>query len=386
MPTVTPRALFITGATGVVGGAAAIELLRRDPDAVAYCLVRGATPEVATRRLHDALTQAAVAYGAPEAAVEVCRRAVAIPGDITAPGLGLDDAARATLRAAGPLHVFHCAASLKDTEESLREILAHNVAGTERVLEVLLPLGVAVFNHVSTAYVCGRRAGEIVETLDRPRGFNNRYEQSKHYGEHLVVDHCTAHGVAWRILRPAIVVGHSRTGAITGVSGFLGWAVKLAALADATRGALRGNKLRYVSRADVELNLIPVDLVAEDIAAIHAAGDATLGRVFHLTTTTPPRMDELIGWITAALGLAGGELVATEAELDPISAKFHRWTRFERPYVAATRTFRRDGDACFASPRGGRAPLDGELVGRMVTQVVAQWRAQQRAAGASAAS
>ncbi|MCA9680266.1 MAG: SDR family oxidoreductase, partial [Myxococcales bacterium] len=310
-----------------------------------------------------------------------------IPGDITAPGLGLDDAARATLRAAGPLHVFHAAASLKDTEEALREILAHNVVGTERLLEAVLPLGVATFNHVSTAYVCGRRTGDIDETLDRPRGFNNRYEQSKHYGEHLVVDHCEHHGVPWRLLRPSIVVGHATTAQITGVSGFLGWALKLAALDAAAGGALRTTRLRYVARADAELNLIPVDSVAEDIAGIDAAGAATLGRAFHLTNQTPPTVVDLLGAITDALGLAGVECVAPGAALDPLSARLHRWTRFERPYVAATRRFRRDGDGAYASTRHGRVSLDPVLVGRMVGGVVETWRRQQRdrtAAGASA--
>ena len=55
--------------------------------------------------------------------------------------------------------MWHCAASLKNTEESLRELVAHNVKGTENLLETLLPLNVGVFNHVSTAYVCGRKSG-----------------------------------------------------------------------------------------------------------------------------------------------------------------------------------------------------------------------------------
>ena len=33
-------------------------------------------------------------------------------------------------------------------------------------------VSVAVFNHVSTAYVCGRLSGEIEPSRERPRGFN----------------------------------------------------------------------------------------------------------------------------------------------------------------------------------------------------------------------
>ena len=361
--------MLVTGATGFVGAALTVELLRARRNDVALCLVRGGSDAEARRRLERALVEAGSAYAVPpDTIADVVARAIAVRGDLTQPGLGLDAAARERLRAAGPLHVFHAAASLKDTEEALREIVAHNVVGTERVLETLLPLGVAAFNHVSTAYVCGRLTRAIPETVERPRGFHNRYEQSKHYGEMLVVDHCGAAGVPWRILRPSIVVGHSRTGRATGYTGFLGWVLKLASLAEATGGALAARRLGYVCRADAEINIVPIDSVVEDVVGIDAAGEASLERVFHLTNRRPPVMAELVAQIAAALGLAGIDCLppaTPESELDPLSAKFHRWTRFERPYVAGTREFRRDGDVFYRSPRHGLAPLDAGLVARM---------------------
>jgi thioester reductase-like protein len=373
------RALLVTGATGFVGAALTVELLRARRSDLALCLVRAADTAQARRRLESALRDAGAAYAVPpDDIADVIARTIAIRGDLTAPGLGLDPLARHRLRAAGPLHVFHAAASLKDNEESLREIVAHNVVGTERVLDTLLPLGVAAFNHVSTAYVCGRRTHDIPETVERPRGFHNRYEQSKHYGETLVVDHCRAAGVPWRILRPAIVVGHSRTARATGYTGFLGWVLKLAALAQATGGALATRRLAYVCRGDAELNVVPLDSVVEDVVGIDRAGDATLDRVFHLTNRAAPVIATLIDQIADALGLAGVDCLppsTPDSALDPISAKFHRWTRFERPYVAGTRTFRRDGDALYASPRHGAAPLYGGLVARMTAHTAAHARA-----------
>jgi len=364
------RTLFITGATGFVGASLTLELLRANPTDRALCLVRGADPQ---SRLTRALRAAAVAYDVPDAEPAIAR-AVAVAGDVTQPGLGLGDEGRATLAAAAPLHVFHAAASLKDTEESLAEILAHNVAGTEIVLDALLPLGVAVFNHVSTAYVAGRHTGDIHEALDRPRGFNNRYEQSKHYGENIVVDRCRVEGVAWRVLRPAIVVGHSRTGLATAYTGFLGWVLKLAALDEASGGMLRKHRIRYVARRDARVNIIPIDAVVEDTVAIDLAGAATLDRVFHLTNTDPPAVGWLVDQIAAALGVQAPDVVDAEHGLDPLSARFHRWTRFERPYVRATRHFRRDGDALYASPRRGATPLDPDVLARMCVEAVADYR------------
>jgi nucleoside-diphosphate-sugar epimerase len=232
--------------------------------------------------------------------------------------------------------------------------------------------------------VCGRLTRDIRESVERPRGFHNRYEQSKHYGENLVVDHCEHRKIPWRILRPAIVVGHSRTARATGYTGFLGWVLKLCALAGATGGALGTRRLQYVAVPDASINIIPIDSIVEDMAGIDEAGHATENRVFHLTNRCPPNIVELMDAITSTLGLAGMDVVppgTPESELDPLSAKFHRWTRFERPYVAATREFRRDGDALYPSPRHGRALLDRTLVARMTrhTAMYAMQLAAKRA-------
>jgi len=367
---------LITGATGFLGAPLTLELLAAFPDARALCLVRGHDPQ---RRLIEALRDAGAAYDLDLDGARFERalaRVEALPGDVTRPGLGLDAAGRERIRAAGGVHVIHAAASLKDTEEALAEILEHNVRGTERVLETLLPLGVAAFDHVSTAYVCGRHTREIVEEVARPRGFNNRYEQSKHYGENLVVDHCEQAGVPWRILRPAIVIGHARTGEATGYTGFLGWVLKLAALDAMATGALTRQSLRYVADPDAKLNIIPVDSVVEDIVGIVAAGARTERRVFHLTAQDPPTMRWLMDAIAPALGLARVWLVPEERDLDPVSAKFHRWTRFERPYVAASRQFRRDGDALYASPRHGRIGFTPGMIATMTVAAVTDWRSR----------
>jgi len=376
------RTLFVTGATGFVGAALTLELLRAHPRDRALCLVRGADGD---RRLSQALRAAAAAYDVPEAAAEdAIGRAGAVAGDVTTAGLGLGAEGRAALAGRSPLHVFHVAASLKDSDDAMAEIFDHNIAGTERVLDALAGTDVAAFNYVSTAYVAGSRIGAIAESLAAPPAFNNRYEESKHRAEELVVARCSAAGVPWRLLRPAIVVGHSRTGRATGHTGFLGWVQKLAALHEASGGALRQKRLRYVARGDARLNVIPIDSIVEDTLAIDAAGAATLGRVFHLTNREAPEVGWLIETIAGALRIVAPEVVGPDAELDSLSRRFHKWTRFERSYVHATRDFARDGDALYASPRQGRVPLDADLVRRMVVGAVADFARSRGAADATA--
>jgi len=381
------RALFITGATGFVGAALALELLRVNRSDRAFCIARAADDAAADQRIATALTDAAHAYDvSDEELASVLDRATGLCGDICKPGLGLTSAGKERMAAAGPLTIWHCAASLKDSEKALEEIVAHNVAGTEMILEALLAFEVEVFNHISTAYVAGRCTGDVPETLDRPRGFCNRYEQSKHYGEMAVVDHCNRAGVAWRILRPSIVISHSVTGQATGYTGYLGWILKVAYLHQSTAGALTKNSLRYVARGDTQLNVIPIDSVVEDCVGIDAAGAATHKQVFHLTNTAPPTVRWLCDVTTNTLGIKPVELVDDGEDLDPLSQKLYRWTRFERPYSQARKRFMREAsNRMYESPRHGNCPLTEEVMKTMIFSAVVDYmqRANQSAKGAA---
>jgi hypothetical protein len=136
-------------------------------------------------------------------------------------------------------------------------------------------------------------------------------------------------------------------------------------------GALESNPLRYVAEADAEINVIPVDSVVEDCIGIDAAGAATHDRVFHLTNAAAPT----IGWITDVvadtLKIRPIEIVSDESELDPISLRFHKWTRFERPYSQTTRTFSRlESDALYPSARHGACPLDDRTLRAMTLRAI----------------
>jgi nucleoside-diphosphate-sugar epimerase len=359
---------WVTGVTGLLGSALTLELLRIHKDDQALCVVRAPDALRARRRVTESLRSAADAAGVANSEVDgLLRRVTAMRGDVTQPGVGLSPTDRAVVANAGPLTVWHCAGAREDDGGDPRALVLTNVTGVENALELVLPLETRVFNYLSSALVAGRKNGVVSESLERPRGFRSRYEQSKHYGEMAVVDHCRRAGVPFRILRPGVIVGHSGTGKAAGGAGFVDWAGKIASLNEMSGGVLESRPLRLVGDPSAGVAVVPVDSVVEDCIGIDAAGPQSHDRVFHLTNSDAPTLGQLAEATTAALGLAPIEIVDDPAELDAVSRRFHRWTRTEQQAIAAPRTFSRvESNRLYPSPRHGSCPLPEQLLARLV--------------------
>jgi thioester reductase-like protein len=198
--------VLITGATGFVG----MELLARyleRTDRRVVALIRAADDEGARARLRAVLVNL---FGERQAA-RYTRRADAVAGELTAPGLGC---ARRTELAERVTTIVHSAASISFTLP-LEEARAINLDGTRRMLEFAQLAGergdgLDVYGHVSTTYVAGGHSGRFAETdLDRGQSFHNSYERSKFEAEQLVR---SSDGVPFTIMRPSIVVGDRQSG------------------------------------------------------------------------------------------------------------------------------------------------------------------------------
>ncbi|MEU5721855.1 SDR family oxidoreductase [Micromonospora sp. NPDC047738] len=346
------RTHIVTGATGFVGLALVLELLRRTDDDVA-CLVRpGAQdPDV---RLRSLLTAAAHAYGQR---VDLDGRVRTVAGDITRPDCGLVEPVR------GPIADFwHSAASLRYEESAAAEIFATNVDGTRHALALADRLGAASFNYVSTAYVAGTRDGVITERLIAPDGNNNAYERSKATAEALVHGHA---GTATRILRPSIVVGHRGTRAVVGsYTGMYGFQRRLAVFAQSlsTRAPQRLRRpVRMLVDPGTPLNFIPVDALVEQMIGIAASGSPE--RIFHLTNSTPPAAGEVLRRIFALAGLPEPEYVTDQSELDDTDRAFASGIEFYRSYLVGEKLFDRvNSDRALGRPDAGTMPFPDDEV------------------------
>ena len=172
------NAHLVSGATGFVGGALVLELLRVTDEPV-VCIVR-ASAQDPRQRLLTGLASAAAEYGLPPGLVADNQARIHVTlGDITGPV----DAITLPNIAIG--EVWHSAASLRYEDRDRNEILSTNVGGTRTILELTRRAGARTLNHISTAYVAGRMTGRIrgshstSTSRDRSRAYIDRTWVSK---------------------------------------------------------------------------------------------------------------------------------------------------------------------------------------------------------------
>ncbi|HEY4027058.1 MAG TPA: SDR family oxidoreductase [Candidatus Dormibacteraeota bacterium] len=347
---------LVTGATGFIGGALVLELLAATGDDV-VCLVRAPDAETAGARLRAGLEAAAEAYGRPAAAA-VRERCVAVPGDVGAVD-AVDLAATGRCRT-----VWHAAASLRYLQRDAKEILATNVDGTRQVLDLAARVGAETFHHVSTAYVAGRRTGLVREEPvagDTP--VHNLYERSKIEAEALVL---ADDRMRTRVLRPSIVIGHGETYATFSSTGLYGAFVQFEVFRERVRERLGAYLTHY--RAQIaadpasELNAIPVDIVARNAVRIGLSDSPA--RIFHLTNSRGPTVEDGAVAAFTALGMNAPELVPSKATFSALDRALDRGIDFFASYMKSSRTFDRTNAEAVCGEGAFAYPLDRALLER----------------------
>ncbi|MFH1646618.1 MAG: SDR family oxidoreductase [Chloroflexota bacterium] len=194
---------------------------------------------------------------------------IPLEGDILLPDLGLENVP------ADIDTVIHSAALLSFKPGDKDRLYETNCRGTENVIQWMKKHGITRLYHVSTAYLFGQ----------------NHYEISKKMAEAIVLGHTE---IKVTILRPGIIIGDSRVQGLPPVSGFY---IGIRACDQAKRWFERGTKLppltfkiRIAGNPQGRLNLIPVDIVAQNIVRLveqDAAG------IYYLTHPAPPMLKEL---------------------------------------------------------------------------------------------
>jgi thioester reductase-like protein len=258
--------VLITGATGFIGR----RLLER-------LLDRGGDVHVLARKQSVGKVEAlAERLGAGD-------RVKPVVGDLGAARLGIKkrwiDEHKGTVD-----HVFHLAAIYDmAADEEANEVA--NVGGTRNTVAVANALRAGRLHHVSSVAAAGDYVGTFTEDMfDEGQPLSHPYHRTKFESERIAREESD---IPWRVYRPAIVVGDSRTGAMDKIDGPYYFFPLLA-------GAARlPGALRVVAPRIGATNLVPVDFV---VAAMdHLAHQPGLdGRAFHLVNPEPqPTIDVL---------------------------------------------------------------------------------------------
>ncbi|HVF40832.1 MAG TPA: SDR family oxidoreductase [Gemmatimonadaceae bacterium] len=243
--------VFLTGATGLVGGATLERMLVLDPLMQARVLVRN---EAAWTSLSRRLGPLGI-------------RVRPVFGDLTLPALGLDPASRTELNRDVTI-VVHAGA---DTSFSrpLADARRVNTGGTREMLSLAEAcVNLRRFGYVSTAFVAGRQRGVVLERDNGSiAGWVNAYEQSKYEAELLVRDSATD----WVVFRPSTIVCRGNEGSIPQIN----------AVHRALRVYHRGLAAMMPGERDDSFDVVTSDYVSDAIARV-VLDPAAAGATLHL--------------------------------------------------------------------------------------------------------
>jgi len=313
--------IFVTGATGYLGGYVLNELLERQDDRLSL-LVRAKDADAARQKLWKSLQL----HMDADRFWESMARLDFVYGDLHQPGLGIDQVTRQRLLKETD-SVLHIAASLNRKSE--KACVNTNLRGTLSVIQLARDIadhsGLLRYSHVSTTAVAGMRNAETVyedSSIDWDRSDYDPYARTKKFCEHMATE--LLDGVDKTFFRPSIVMGDSRkplTSQFDMVGAFCG-------LARMPVIPLNG---------DARFDIVPADFVGEAIARLHLK-EKTEHMRYHLSA--------------GASSPTGHQI---DAALRPIGMRLRFAPRLNRPFHLVVRGMNR-------LPRGNKLQPVGAVM------------------------
>jgi NAD(P)-dependent dehydrogenase (short-subunit alcohol dehydrogenase family) len=259
---------FVTGATGFIGGFLIGKLLNRK--GTIYVLVRKSSEE----------KFAALKERYPDAG----DRLVAIWGDLSKPQLGVS--AEQLKLLSGKVKQFYHLAAVYDLKASAESQQIANIDGTRHAVQLADAIKAGCFHHISSIAAAGLYQGVFREDMfAEAENLDHPYFRTKHDSEGIVRKECQR---PWRVYRPGIVVGHSKTGEIDKIDGpyyFFTLLKKIRQMLPPWMPTLGFEGGR--------INIVPVDFIVDALDHIsHEKGFD--GQCFHLTDPAPMRVGEVL--------------------------------------------------------------------------------------------
>src|SRR4051794_309464 len=266
---------FVTGATGFIGRNLVEELLRNREGDI-HVLVRAGSQDKLEKLIAERW--------------QGSDRIKPVTGDLSEPKLGVSEDWIAAGKGSVD-HFFHLAAVYDMTaDDQANERM--NVQGTHNAVELANALEAGILHHTSSVAAAGLHKGLFREDMfDEGQSLPSAYHRTKFESEKIAREAST---VPWRVYRPAIVVGHSKTGEMDKIDGpyYFFKAIQRLRHWLPEWVPLIGPELGYT-------NIVPVDFVAK--AMDHIAHQPDLdGRAFHLFAPKSIRSGDVLNAFSRA--------------------------------------------------------------------------------------
>lgn len=311
-----PRAIFITGATGLLGGFLLAELLQRTT-ATIYFLVRADNEQVAKQRLIEHLDSYSLWNKT------FAERVIAVVGDLSKPLFNLSEEAFTQL--AKVVDVIYHSAGWTNLLYTYAQLKPINVTGVEQSLllaSLVKTKPVHFISSIAVFYSDAHPANRVLTENDVPlfhTSLKADYGKSKWVADCLVAS-AQERGLPACIYRPVRIMGSSKTGALNDNSELLPRLLK---------GCI---KMGMYPAWDIEITLVPVDYLSEAIVYL-AMQEQSLGKAFNFFNPKPIRWFDLIE-ILQKLGYEMKEVSSEEW-----SQSLRHYATWDNPDDATSRRF-----------------------------------------------